>query len=397
MAFFATIAMLVLCQKKISGTWRQALLAGLLAGGLAGAKYTGCFVATGVAVAIAIEFRSARNTLLLCSGSLITGIWPYLRNFAWTGDPIFPFLTKTLSPETLSPLALTNLLMDTGASQPRHLGKLIPFICFAGMRQRSPGFWDFFGPIVFALSPLLIVALGKFRKWQAPAIVWWLSAIGIFYTSGLQRFLLPVFPLALVCLSEGIELTNELNWNLMRRLAATMTILLCIVGGIGLVIYSWAPVATSLGVLSQVRYSEERSPEYQQSEVINRVLGSQSKERKILVFVRHLYSLDVAFLNGDPATSWMINPDHLRTPRDWETFFQREGIAFVVRSPEYPAAIEVPLKEMEANGDLVLVSQSLVQDFHGKRIQGNRAQVVVTILRVKKFTETGGPGARKWD
>ena len=84
------------------------------------------------------------------SGSLLTGIWPYLRNLVWTGDPVFPFLTKTLYPERINLLALNDLLLDTGASQSHHLGRLVPFVFFAGIRPSSRGFWDFFAPIVFA-------------------------------------------------------------------------------------------------------------------------------------------------------------------------------------------------------------------------------------------------------
>jgi hypothetical protein len=98
-----------------------------------------------------------------------------------------------------------------------------------------------------------------------------------------------------------------------------------------------------------------------------------------------MYSLDVPFLNGDPATSWMIDPDRLRTPRDWEVFFQREGIRFVARSPEYPAAIQAPLTEMEANGDLVPVALLAVQDFVGNRIEEKRAERPVIIFKVKSF------------
>jgi hypothetical protein len=387
MAFFAIDAVIVLCQYKIAGTWRQALLAGLLAGGLAGAKYTGCLVAAGLAAAIAIEYRSIRNTALLCFSCLFTGLWPYLRNVVWTGDPVFPFLSKTLIPQRVNHFALNAILANTGASQSGHLGQLIPFVFFAGMRQGSLGFWDFFGPIVFAFAPLLILAFGNFRKWRVPTTVWCLSALGVFLGSGLPRFLLPVFPLALGCTAAGMEFSQLKGWKITSHLATGLTTLLCITGGIGLVIYSWKPVATALGIVREVSYLEERSPEYQEAVAINQVLGSQSKSGKTLLFVRHLYYLDVLFLNGDPATSWMIDPDRLRTPRDWEVFFQREGIRFVVRSPEYPAAIRAPLAEMEAKGDLVPVAQLVVQDFEGMRIEGKRAERPVIIFKVRSFDE----------
>jgi len=387
-AFFTSGAVIAICQTKISGTWRQALLVGLLTGGVAGAKYTGCLVAAGIAVAIAIEYRSLRNTFLLFVSSLLTGIWPYLRNFAWTGDPVFPFLSKILIPERVNLYALNALLVDTGASRSGHLGQLIPFVFFAGMNQRSPGFWDFFGPIVLALAPLLVLAFKNFSEWRVPVVVWCVSALAIFYASGLPRFLLPVFPLALACTAGGIDFSRQNRWKLTNRLAMGLVTLLCITGGVGLMMYCWKPAATALGIVREVNYLEERSPEYQEAEAINQVLGSQSKNGRTLLFLRHMYSLNIPFLNGDPATSWMINPDHLRTRQDWEFFFQREGIAFVVRSPSYPPAIDAPLAEMEAKGDLVPVSQPIVQDFQGNRIEAKRAEIPVTILRVKGFSKT---------
>ncbi len=387
MAFFASAAVIVLCQSKISGTWRQALLAGLLAGGIAGAKYTGCFVAVGVAAAIAIEYRSVRNTSVLCIGSALTGISPYLRNFFWTGDPMFPFLSKTLIPEQVNHYTLNVLLADTGAAQSGHLGQLIPFVFFAGMRQGAPGFWDFFGPIVLALAPLWIATFGSFHKWRVPAVVWCVPAIAVFYVSGLPRFILPVFPFALAFTAAGLDSSQQKGWKIANRLASGLVILLSIFGGAGLVMYCWKPVVTALGIVREVNYLEERRPEYQEAEAINRVLANQVKGGKTLLFLRHMYSLHVPFLNGDPATSWMINPDRLRTPQDWAIFFQKEGITFVARSPDYPEAIEAPLTEMEAKGDLVPVSQSVVQDFRGMRIAGERAKIPVIVLRVKSATE----------
>jgi len=387
MAFFASAAVIVLCQSKISGTWRQALLAGLLTGGVAGAKYTGCVVAAGLAAAIATEYRSALNTLLLCAGSLFTGIWPYLRNFIWTGDPIFPFLTKTLFPERVNLFTLRALLAETGASQSGNLGQLIPFVFFAGIRRNSLGFWDFFGPLVFALAPLLIPALGSFPKWRVLAVVWGVSAVGVFYASGLPRFLLPIFPIALACTAVGIDFSQKSGWKTTNRLAMGLAALLFVMGAAGLVMYCWKPIATAIGVSSEVSYLEQRRPDYQEAKAINQALGGYAKGGKTLVFLRHMYSLDVPFVNGDPTTSWLINPDLLRTRRDWEVFFQREGITFVARSPSYPQAIEAPLTEMEAKGDLVPLAHLTVQDFRGMRIEGNRVEIPVVILKVKSSAE----------
>jgi hypothetical protein len=114
-------------------------------------------------------------------------------------------------------------------------------------------------------------------------------------------------------------------------------------------------------------------------------VNADGAKGKTLLFARHTYSLDIPFLNGDPATSWMIDPARLRTPQDWEVFFHQQGIAYVVRAPKYPEAIESSLKEMEADGELLPLTEFTVEDFHGMRIKGNRVQVPVTIFRIKDF------------
>jgi hypothetical protein len=383
MAFYACATVLVLCQNTLSGTWRQALLAGLLTGGIAGAKYTGCIIAAGLAAAITIEYRSVRCTSLLCTGSLFTGCWPYLRNFVWTGDPVFPFLTRALFPDRVNLFALEALLADTGASRAGHFGQLIPFLFFAGTHQNSLGFWDFFGPIIFAFAPLLIPAFLDFRRWRAPAVVWCISALGEFYASGLPRFLLPVFPLALACIAAGIDSCELKGWKMARGMVSTLATMVCVSGGVGLLMYSWKPIATSLGIVRKVSYLEERRPEYQEAMAINVALANRSKGGKTLLFVRHMYSLEVPFLNGDPASSWIIDPARLRTTGDWKAFFQQEGIRFVARSPEYPAAIETPLTEMETSGDFVPIARMTVRDFEGMRIEGKRTERPVIIFEVK--------------
>jgi hypothetical protein len=385
MAFFATSAIVVLCQEKMPKTWQRALLVGLLTGGVAGAKYTGCIVAGALALATAIEYRSALRALPMILGSLLTGVWPYLRNFVWTKDPVFPYLYHVLYPEHVNSFALHALQVDTGAAHSMRWGPLLAFLFFAGAQTESLGFWDFFGPLVFALFPLILFALEKFNRLRLLAIVWFLSAFGVFCVSGLPRFLLVVFPLGLVCTAVGIDSARKKSWKLVSGLAIGLLTFLCVFGCAGLAMYSSKALPVVLGRVSEARYLEENRPEYQQIERINRAVNADGAKGKTLLFARHTYSLDIPFLNGDPATSWMIDPARLRTPQDWEVFFHQQGIAYVVRAPKYPEAIESSLKEMEADGELLPLTEFTVEDFHGMRIKGNRVQVPVTIFRIKDF------------
>src|SRR5215469_10672505 len=203
MGFLTCTTVIVLRQTGHAGTGKQALLAGGLAGGIAGAKYTGCIMAASLAVATVFEFRSAVWTLLFFAGSFVSGLWPYLRNFVWTADPVFPFYSRVLSPSLANEHALMSLLADTGAFKSRDFGELLPFLFFAGIQPNNIGFWDFFGPIIFALGPLIVLAFKNAKDLQLSATVWLVFAFVIFFSSSLPRLVLPAFPLALSCAAAG--------------------------------------------------------------------------------------------------------------------------------------------------------------------------------------------------
>jgi hypothetical protein len=72
-----------------------------------------------------------------------------------------------------------------------------------------------------------------------------------------------------------------------------------------------------------------------------------------------------------PRIGWSIP-----TPQHWELFFQQQT-----------TAIDAPLVEMEAKGELVPMAQLVVQVFQGMRIQGARVDVSVVILKVKNLED----------
>ena len=383
MAFLASAAVMILRRAIETKIWRQAILSGYLVGGIAGAKYTGCLIAAAFAIAVLIELRSKASVSLFFLGALTAGIWPYLRNISWTGDPIFPFLSARLSPHLVTSHAMQSLASDTGASSIHGLDQLFPFLFFAAMQRRSPGFWDFFGPTVLALALLLLFAFRNTRAWRVSLLVWFLSGLGIFFASGLPRFLLPIFPVALACAAAGLEITFRKQWRIASRTTAVLLILMVCVGGFGFALYLKAPLRTAIGMQSEKEYLIDRSQDFEVTEAVNQLLGGREKQQKTLVFIRHLYYLNIPFVNGDPDTSFEVDPERLQTPKDWKSFLQEKGIGYVVRSPGYPEAIAQPLGEMERTGDLMPFAEADVQNLQGKRIDQNRIAVSVVILKVK--------------
>ena len=392
MAPFTGAAVLAIARTRDDVTARHALLAGFLAGGVAGAKYTGCVIAAALAVAFLVEYRSARKELLFFVAALFAGIWPLARNRMWTGDPFFPVLVTRLFPERVNPYALGDLLADTGAASSHSLFQAIPFLFFSVKRSVAlPGFWEFYGPIVFALGPLALLAFRNTREWRVRTTVWLCAGLGIFLASGLTRFLLPLLPIAYSCAAAGVYYAGQKGWKHVQRLAIISITFACVLGIGGLTLYTAPELLATVGVEKRQRYLEEKAPEYQVSEAVNRVVSSTQVAGKTLVFIRHLYYLRVPYIVGNPATSWEVNPDVLQTAVEWRKFIHDEHIAYVVRAPSYPAIIAVPLKELEREGYLIPYVKSEVQDFQGMRIAGKRGPVEVVILRVAPEVAKGLP------
>ena len=382
MAFLATIAGLVLCQRSSPQTWQRTFLVGLLAGGIAGAKYTGCFVAAAIALAVVIEFRSVASVSLFAAGSLVSGIWPYLRNLAWTGDPVFPFLAARLSPALATPFTLKDFFADTGTSASHSLAQILPFVFFAGVRSSSPGLWEFFGPTVLILAPAILLAFENDRQWRVLTSIWVASALGIAFASGMGRFLLPVFPVALACAAGGFEVSRRKGWAIVTRAIGRLLLFTGLGCAMGLAIYSREPLRFVIGQQGRTEYLKERGPEYQIAQTVNRALGGIGDQEKVLVFIEHAYYLDVPYVSGDPSLSFEVDPTKLQSPKDWKGYFAKKNIGYVVRSPDYPSVIAGPLEEMERSGDLITIAGANVQSFLGNRIDQTRTGMEVVVLKV---------------
>ena len=384
MAFFATTGVLVISRTKELPVYACAVLAGALAGGAAGTKYTGCLIAASMAVAYFWESSSIIGGLLFLSGSLVAGIWPYARNFAWTGDPMFPFLTRWLTPDRMNAYALASYRADTGAGAHIHLGMIVKFPFFAWIDPQHMGFWQFFGPLVLAFAPLLFLSARREATWRAALTVWVLSALGIGWSSGMTRFLLPILPIALATALAGAAQLAAVGWRMARYISLASIGGFLLFGAAGLLYYDRPALAVAAGFVPREEYLLRRAPEYEQVRFINEVLAGKEAEGKALVFVRHVYDLRVPFLYGNPAASWAIDPSRLQTPEEWLSLFRKQGVGWVVRSPQYPAEIAAPLGELEARGKLVPLARAQISDFAGNRISGERESVPIVILQVRE-------------
>jgi len=383
MAFFATVGVIVVSRAKELPGWGVAILAGALAGAAAGTKYTGCFIAASIGAAFCFEIRNGIWQLLFAGCSLAAGIWPYARNLAWTGDPVFPFLTKWLSPQTFNSFTRASYRADTGAGTPFDPWRMIKFLLFAGIDQKHLGFWQFLGPLVLAFSPLLILGKYKWSNRRIALIVWALSAAGIGWSSTIMRFLLAVLPIALaVAIACAAELKPS-GWLAAHYVAAVSLGAFVCFGAAGFAYYEREALKESVGFLSRDQYLLERAPDYEAVAFINDVARNWGSDGRGLVFMRHVFYLDVPFVYGDPAASWAIDPARFQTADEWRELFRKENIKWIARSAKFPAAIAGPLSEMEAQGQLVPVAETEVSGFRGFRIADRRERSKFAILEVR--------------
>jgi hypothetical protein len=383
MSFFAAMGVLAIARCGEDRQRGLTVFAGILAGALAGAKYTGCIVAASLALAYFWETRSFRRLALFFCAAFSAGIWPYARNFVWTGDPVFPFLLRPFARVEINSYALSGILADTGATGARNFWQFLNFPLFANIDHLHLGFWQFFGPLCMVFAPLLLLTVRNTPLWRAALIVWAGTSLGIGATSGMTRFLLPILPIALAAVFAGAAALREMEWRFARRIATASICLFLLMGAAGLLLYSRAAVSAAAGLTSREDYLLQRAPDYAKAEFVNGVLDGKGSTEKVLVFFRHVYYLRVPFAYGDPVASWPVDPQRLNSPEAWETFLRSQGIRWVVRGPDYPAAIAAPLRQLELSGGLVAIAQGEVNSFEGMRIFGVRKTTSIVVLQVK--------------
>jgi hypothetical protein len=105
---------------------------------------------------------------------------------------------------------------------------------------------------------------------------------------------------------------------------------------------------------------------------------------KALVFFRHLYYLRVPYMDGDPASSWSVDPNQLPDARMVLKFLREQGIRWVVKTEDYPPAVAAAFEECEREGVLIPEMSTEVENLSGtSRTLDLRIKVHVVVLSVK--------------
>jgi len=383
MAFFLLAGVVATEHAVRNPSLASALPAGIAAGAIAGAKYTGIMLAGILFIAFLTELRRLWMSLVFFLSAAVTGCFPYLRNWWWTGDPLFPFLIRRLHPESVNFAALTDLLHDTGATSHLGPGKLAQFVFFAWIDPSNPGFWQILGPIVLCFLPLIFLAFRWSSLWRIALIVWLGGALGIGISSGLTRFTLPLLPIALAACMAGVSQSTVRRWRAAEFLAKAIIAAYLCIGLVGLMAYDKNNLAVAAGLTSREDYLRSRAPDYQRSEFVNQRLAGKEDQGRALVFFSHTYYITVPYRFGLPSGSWAVDPSRLKTDSDWKTFFQKNNIRWLIREESFPPVLSESLGRLEKDGGLADCGSGEVHDLIGNRIGGKVQTEHLTLLCVR--------------
>ena len=379
MSFYATLVVLAAARGIETGRRNWWSVAGIFAGAVAGAKYTGWAVPVALLACCFLALRSWKWTTLCGLWILPTGILPLVRNALWTGDPFFPFLTRWLTPSRVNTYALSTMVANTRPiGFDRSLLGITAYPLSLALKGRDYGVGQYFGPLILAFAPLLLLAVRKGFLAHFAAGMWAAVLLSNALVSQEARFLLPAFPMALALSFCGVVERFRRGWAV--RVGCQGTILLFLLFGLASeALYARDFIPVALGLERQEVFLERMASDYAIAAFVNRSLTGRGE---VMVFFRHLYYLRSPFIEGSPEQSWLMDPARIANPQQLLDFLHRRDIRWVVKAPDYPEVLAQAFRTLEDERQLRAVSSTEVSTFTGFRIYGQKTLVRVTILEV---------------
>ncbi len=381
MAFFTLLAILAAARGVETDVTRWFVLPGLFAGAVAGVKYTGWIIPAVIAAGCLLQTRSWKKLAAVVFSSLPLGILPLVRNAWMTGDPVFPFLARWFAPGHLNAYAAAAIVADTrSAGFHRSLGDLLAFPFTLVWNGGAYGVGHYLGPLVLAFAPLLLLVPRKEFLVRLAAAVWLIMFLANALTTQMGRFLLPVYPLALVLVFAGVAEAEKRGWRIATIASSCALVVFLLFGSCSEALYARDFLPVVFGRETKGAFLNRMAPDYPIADYLNRSL--EGHKQKTMVFFRHLYYLRIPYVEGDPQNSWMMNPDHLRKPEQLLGLCRELGVRWIVKAPDYPPELAPVFENLEATGRIHPVAETTVEAFSGWRMYGRREPIRVVILEI---------------
>jgi hypothetical protein len=387
MSFYTGLAVLAANRGIQRKQLKLLLLAGFYAGAAAGVKYTGWVVPFAICAYLLLARRSLKLVFTCSLLSVAAGALVQVRNLIWTGDPFFPFLMPRLAPASVNAFALRGLIVDTRSSAYSvHIMHLLSFPFAMALDGNKYGLGQYFGPLVLAFAPLLVLARWKTHTARLAGVVWAVMLASNALSSQMGRFLLPAFILALALVFSGLEEAVRRGWKIAGCAGMATLVLFLIFAGASDLAYARDFLPVVFGRENKEAFLERMAPEYRFASFINESLASKAHDGNgnAMVFLRHLYYLRVPYVYGEPAFSWAVDPAKCNTPEGLLGVLHELHVKWVVKEPNYPAPLEKSFTRLEAEQKLVPIESSDLETLTGtSRIYRQSQTVRVTVLELK--------------
>jgi hypothetical protein len=380
--FFTTVAVLAAARGITLRSMQWAAVAGFLAGAAAGSKYPAWIIPVTLAIVFLAECRSFWLAAASSVAAFVSGLAPLVRNALWTGNPFFPYASNLFPPHKMNMYTLTETLSDThnAAAHPGFIGWVeYPFRMV--LEGQNYGVGHYFGPLILAFAPLLLLAYRPTPLFRVAAWVWAAMFLSNQATSQMGRFLLPVFSIALAITFAGVETVSRIGRPFIRATCNAAIVVFLMLGAAAFAAYGKDFLPVSLGLESREHFLEREAPNYQQTSFANREL--EGKPGATLVFLQHLYYLRTNFVVGDPTSNWDLYADHYATSEAMLAWLRKNDVRWILREPDYPETVKDAMLHLESEGILRPVAAAQVEDFIGWRIAGEKIHVAMSILAVQ--------------
>ena len=325
-----SVAALVIWLEQRQDRWL--VFAGVLAGWFAGSRISNAGLVIGLGLALGLlviqrvrshQWHAAVRAVFLFGvcAFLVTLPW-YLRSWAYTGNPVYPYLYSLFGGRYFSAEAAAyntelNLYKTLGPRSPAGFLKM-PWVLTVDPKQYRSGT---LGPVVLACLPLLLLYRRKLPPWTGLALLFVLVSTPIWYLTYTRlRSLLPVVMVLIILLAMAIDsLQADHNSCRMLRLSVTLSIALWLVVGLG---NNWRThgdaVLAVVGVKDRESYvdAELRSTGfdwYRDYQYLNRVLP---EDANVLIWDERGYYLKRDYIWAGGLTRGMTTPEQLTDPAE---------------------------------------------------------------------------------
>lgn len=179
----------------------------------------GAFLALMVMLGLRLLQQGSKKRVMIAGvclafGVLLTSAYWFLRDWIYTGNPVYPYLGSLFGNEELS--YLTRLYFQT-MGPPKSLGAFLMIPWNITFKPQDFDYHHWIGPFYLSVLPVVGYAAFKIKKARTHLLFIFLSLIIWYFTGQEIRYLLPVFPVYLIVVAMGVcDLANvfsEKRWG----------------------------------------------------------------------------------------------------------------------------------------------------------------------------------------